>query len=463
MSRTAAVVGWLPLLLLAGCEQLPATKDANNGASPPAATQRPAATASTASATSTAPTTPQPVTVPNGPAAPSVPGLPPCAPTAPAVVAEAITLQQVDFTALPGWTSDRVSEVLPAFLQSCARLEKLGDDKPIGVDGYSGKARDWRAACKAAKQIRAGTSSDADTRRFFEREFTPYRAASTLPTNGDGKLTGYCVQSLRASKKRGGAYQAPIYSRPPDLISIDLGKFISDGKGRTVWGRVDPKSKSMEHYSSRSEIRQGVLANRKLELLWADDKLDVLFAEIEGSAVVTLEDGSKVWLEVDGKTSRVYRGVGKILRDLGTPPGTGSMQGIRKWFAANPARFDEIVDQNESFVFFKKANKAGAQGSQGVTLTAGRSAAIDRAFIAYSTPLWIDTTAPMPNATTSAAWQHLVIAQDTGGGIKGAVRADIYWGEDAAAVDVSGRMNSTGSYYVFLPKKLALPSDFIGR
>ncbi len=379
-------------------------------------------------------------------------------------MAEAITLSQVEFTGLAGWADDRMSEAVPAFLQSCARLAKLGDDKPIGVDGYSGKAGDWRAACRAAKLIRTGSpTGDADARSFFEREFTPYRAASTLPTGGDGKLTGYCVQSLRASKKRGGPYQAPIYSRPQDLISIDLGKFISDAKGRTVWGRVDPKSKSMEHYASRSEIRQGVLANRKLELLWADDKLDVLFAEIEGSAVVTLDDGSKVWLEVDGKTSRVYRGVGKILRDLGTPPGTGSMQGIRKWFAANPARFDEIVDQNESFVFFKKANKPGAQGSQGVTLTAGRSAAIDRAFIAYSTPMWIDTTAPMANATTSAAWQHLVIAQDTGGGIKGAVRADIYWGEDAAAVDVSGRMNSIGGYYVLLPKKLTVPSAFVAR
>ncbi len=458
MTRSAALVGWLPLLLLVSCEQLPVTERGNIGASPNAATHPPAATAPTATASS------QPVTVPTAPTTPLLPSLPPCAPTTPTVAAEAITLSQVEFTALAGWTDDHISEVLPALLQSCARLDKLGDDKPIGVDGYSGKAREWRAACKAAKQIRAGgTSSDADTRSFFEREFTPYRAASTLSTGSDGKLTGYCVQSLRAAKKRGGVYQAPIYSRPQDLISIDLGKFISDGKGRTVWGRVDPKSKSMEHYSSRSEIRQGLLANRKLELLWADDKLDVLFAEIEGSAVVTLEDGSKVWLEVDGKTSRVYRGVGKILRDVGTPPGTGSMQGIRKWFAANPERFDEIVDQNESFVFFKKANKAGAQGSQGVTLTAGRSAAIDRAFIAYSTPLWIDTTAPVPNATTSAAFQHLVIAQDTGGGIKGAVRADIYWGEDAAAVDVSGRMNSTGSYYVLLPKKLTLPSGVIAR
>ena len=459
MIRSAATA--LALLLIVGCEQLPATTrgigNAKPRPQPPAAaaataTPGPPASPTTSAAAPLATVTPGPLT----------PALPPCAPTAPAVAAEAITLRQVEFTALAGWTNDHISEVLPAFLQSCARLDKLADDKPIGVDGYSGKARDWRAACSGAKQLRLGRpTSDAEARSFFEREFAPYRAASTLPTGGDGKLTGYCVQSLRASKKRGGAFQAPIYSRPNDLISIDLGKFISDGKGRTVWGRVDPKSKSMEHYSSRSEIRQGVLANHKLELLWADDKLDVLFAEIEGSAVVTLEDGKKIWLEVDGKTSRVYRGVGKILRDLGTPPGTGSMQGIRKWFAANPDRFDEIVDQNESFVFFKKANKAGAQGSQGVTLTAGRSAAIDRAFVAYSTPMWIDTTAPMPNATTSAAWQHVVIAQDTGGGIKGAVRADIYWGEDAAAVDVSGRMNSTGAYFLLLPKKLVLPTSVL--
>jgi membrane-bound lytic murein transglycosylase A len=387
--------------------------------------------------------------------------LPPCAPVA-APDAEAIKLEPVEVSSLAGWKADNLSEAIPAFLQSCDRLRKIADDKPIGVDGYSGKASEWRAACKAAKAIRLNKATSADdARAFFEREFSAYRASSTLPTAAVGKLTGYCVQPLRASAKANGKFQAPIYRRPPDLVSVDLGKFISDAKGRTVYGRVDSSTKALEHYSSRAEIRKGVLANRKLELLWADDKLDVLFAEIEGSAVVTLEDGSQVWLEVDGKTSRPYRGVGKILRDLGTPPGTGSMQGIRKWFAANPDRFDEIVDQNESFVFFKKADKPGAQGSQGVTLTAQRSAAIDRAFVAHSTPMWIDTTAPGSAASTSVAWQHLVIAQDTGGGIKGAVRADIYWGADPTAVDISGRMNSAGGYVLLLPKTVSVPASFV--
>jgi membrane-bound lytic murein transglycosylase A len=438
---TRPIYSALSLLLLAGCERAAAP---NRNSAPLVA------------GTVTTPT-PTPTPTPTGPTAP-----PPCTPTPVAPAAETILLGQVEFSTLGGWSNDHVAEAVPAFLQSCERIAKLANDKPIGVDGYSGKASEWRAACTAAKAVRLGrATSDADARAFFEKEFTPYRAASSTATGFDGKLTGYCVQPLRASKKRGGAYQAPIYARPKDLISVDLGKFISDGKGRTVWGRVDNKTKTFEHYASRAEIRQGLLANRKLELLWADDKLDVLFAEIEGSAVVTLDDGSKVWLEVDGKTSRPYRGVGKILRDMGTPPGTGSMQGIRKWFAANPERFDEIVDQNESFVFFKKANKTGAQGSQGVTLTAQRSAAIDRAFIAYSTPMWIDTTAPVPNATTSAPLQRLVIAQDTGGGIKGPVRADIYWGEDPAAVDVSGRMNSNGGYYLLLPKKVVVPAAFL--
>jgi membrane-bound lytic murein transglycosylase A len=133
-------------------------------------------------------------------------------------------------------------------------------------------------------------------------------------------------------------------------------------------------------------------------------------------------------------------------------PGSGTMQGIRKWLADNRTKWNEIVDQISSFVFFEEAKQQGAMGSQMVVLTARRSMAIDRAFIAQATPIWVDTRAPVANSAAYAPWRQLLIAQDTGGGILGAVRGDIYWGDDAVAGDIGGRMGGKGRYWLLLPK-----------
>lgn len=188
--------------------------------------------------------------------------------------------------------------------------------------------------------------------------------------------------------------------------------------------------------------------------MYADDPVDVLFAHIEGSAKAIMDDGSVVWLEFAGKNGRAYRGVGGVLKSMGElqAPGSGTMQGIRKWFAEHPGKFDQVVDQSSSFVFFRESPKPGAVGSQMVVLTPQRSMAVDRAFIAHSTPIWVDTRAPIVGQQGTAPWRQLLIAQDTGGGILGAVRGDIYWGDDLAAAERSGRMGGPGKYWLLLPK-----------
>jgi membrane-bound lytic murein transglycosylase A len=128
------------------------------------------------------------------------------------------------------------------------------------------------------------------------------------------------------------------------------------------------------------------------------------------------------------------------------------MPGIRKWFADNAGKFDEIVDDNASYVFFKESATPGAIGSQEVVLTPRRSMAVDRAFIAHSTPIWAEGKAPNIGKPGSTVWHSLLIAQDTGGGILGAVRGDIYWGDDAAAEELGGRMGGDGRYWLLLPK-----------
>lgn len=360
-----------------------------------------------------------------------------------------LKLTKVSFKDLPGWADDKHAEAVPSFPNSCAKLAALKDDDPVGHDGHGGKARQWRSACDKAGKLKPGDHKAA--KAFFETEFVPWQAAGKK--GPVGKLTGYFVQELNASRKKGGKYQTPILARPKDLVMVDLSKFIRDGHGRRIWGRHDDKGAIVPFYTRR-EIRAGALAAQKLEIMYADDPVDVLFAHIEGSAKAIMDDGTIVWLEFDGKNGRSYKGVGALLKARGqlTARGAATMPGIRTWFTQNPGKFDEIVDDNASYVFFKESTKPGAVGSQDVILTARRSMAIDRAFIAHSTPIWVETKAPNPGKPGSVPWHGLLIAQDTGGGILGAVRGDIYWGDDATAEDLGGRMGGEGTYWLLLPK-----------
>jgi membrane-bound lytic murein transglycosylase A len=362
-----------------------------------------------------------------------------------------LRLTSVSFGDLPGWADDPLADAVPAFLASCEKLAALPDGAAIGVDGSSGRARDWRAACAAAAAVPAGDGAAA--RDFLEAEFAPWSAAGRAGSTG--KLTGYHVQALRGSRTRHGRYQVPIWGRPPDLVSVDLTAFLPDAGGRRIWGRRDPETGAVVPYSTRAAIRQGALAGKGLEILWVDDPVDALFADVQGSAVVTLDDGTEVWIGFAGKNGCTYRGVGKVLKELGELAGYGgTIQGIRAWFADHPGRFDEIADQNRSKVFFRLAARPGAVGSQGVVLTPGRSLAVDRAFVAASTPVWVDTRAPTAGPRGTAPWRRLLIAQDTGGGILGPVRGDIYWGADAAAAQRAGRTGGPGRVWLLLPRAL---------
>jgi membrane-bound lytic murein transglycosylase A len=359
-----------------------------------------------------------------------------------------LKLARVKFTELPGWADDKLSEAVPSFLASCAKLGELKDDEPVGVDGHGGRAKQWRHACAAAAKLKPG--DDASAKALFETEFVPYAAAGKA--GPIGKLTGYYVQEMHASRKKRGAFKYPVVARPDDLVMVDLSPFMHDAHGRRIWGRLD-KTGELVPYHTRQEIRNGVLAAKRLELMYVDDPVDLLFASIEGSAKAKLDDGTVVWLEFAGKNGRAYRGVGAVLKDLGElKPGQGTMLAIRKWFHDHAARFDEVADQDSSFVFFKESPQSGAVGSQKVILTPRRSMAVDRAFIAAATPIWVDAKAPVVGKLgTTETWNHLLVAQDTGAGIVGAVRGDIYWGDDRDAEELGGRMGGAGRYWILLP------------
>ncbi len=368
---------------------------------------------------------------------------------------DALTLVRARFEDLPGWSEDHLAEALPAFLASCEKLAALGDDEPLGVSAYGGRARDWRKACAAAaRTAQAEGSPDGAARAFFEAEFTPY--ASHGKNGPEGKLSGYYVQSVRGSRTRHGKFQTPMLARPADLVSVELSAFVPDGRARRIWGRLDAATGSLVPYATRAEIRRRPLADEDV-LVWADDPVDEIFAEIQGSARVTLDDGSVVWLAFAGKNGHTFRGVAGILRKLGElKEGQGTMQGTRAWFDAHPERFDEIADLNPSKVFFAVSPAAGALGRQEVVLTPRRSMAVDRAVIAMSTPIWVDTRAPSSAGGGVAPWRRLVIAQDTGGAILGPIRGDIYWGDDEEAAEIAGRMGGPGRMWLLLPRDLVV-------
>tara|TARA_R110002096_G_scaffold42143_2_gene113501 strand:+ start:19050 stop:20339 length:1290 start_codon:yes stop_codon:yes gene_type:complete len=363
---------------------------------------------------------------------------------------DTLSLTKVEFAELPGWRQDKHGEATVAFAASCEKLAELGNDEPVGTGPYGGLASDWRTACEAVQNITDREHKKA--RAFFETYFHAYAAEGNA--GAEGRITGYYVQPLRASRKRGGRYQFPLYKRPGDLVAVKLDDFVEDGRSRRVWGRLDPQSGRLLPYPTRSEFEQST-EGRKSDavLLWLDSPADAVLVEIEGSGRATLDDGSVVMVAFDGKNGRKSkkRGVAKALRAL------EAKHGKRRWTKAQLARVATVSKQKDSMVFFEIEQREGAIGSQNVVLTPLRSLAVDRALVPLSTPVWVDTKAPKSADSQHATWRRLVIAQDTGGAILGTIRGDIYFGDDADAVAIGRRVNGPGRLWLLLPKTLPAP------
>lgn len=370
----------------------------------------------------------------------------------PAPLEPAVSLVAVDFEALPGWEDDDASGALAAFQLSCERWAKLAADRPIGGSGgLGGTVANWQPACVAA----ANTTGSAEAARaFFAAAFTPF--AVTDRGQPDGLLTGYYEPLLQGARLPDGQHRYPLYRRPPDLVSVDLGLFDPELQGRRVAGRVDRGK--LVPYADRAAIDGGALAGRDLELLWVDDPVQRFFLEIQGSGQVRLPDGAIVRVGYADQNGRPYRAIGKDLIELGAIPREQmSMQAIRDWLEAHPDQAQAMMARNASFVFFREmpelATAPGPVGAQGAPLTPGRSLAVDRKFLPLGAPVWLDSTAPY--ADGDRPLRRLVVAQDTGGAIKGPVRGDVFWGAGPQAEQLAGHMKSPGRLYILLPRELA--------
>jgi membrane-bound lytic murein transglycosylase A len=348
-------------------------------------------------------------------------------------------LMPATFVDLPGWKQDDLSAALSAFLRSCSRLQSEAD---------------WSPVCEAAAQVPAGGA-----RAFFEASFQPF--AVSAGNNPEGLFTGYYEPLLQGSRKRTDRYRVPLYIRPPDLVMVDLGDFREEPKGQRIAGRVEEGD--LVPYPDRKAIEEGALSGRELELVWVDDPVDAFFLQIQGSGRVRLDDGTEMRVGYAAQNGHPYFAIGKDLVERGAMSREEvSMQSIRRWLEQNPDLADDVMARNASYVFFEelkgRLKEDGPLGAQGVPLTPGRSLAVDLKHWSLGVPIWLDTRAPSPQeGEPDRPLRRLMIAQDTGGAIRGVIRGDVFWGHGEEAAEVAGRMKHPGKMWVLLPRAAVLP------
>ena len=267
-------------------------------------------------------------------------------------------LRPASFQDLPGWEADDQSAALHALLRSCAALQERADDEPLDIAPLGGRVGDWRAICADA----AGIEGAAQARDFFESRFTPYEARNNAQVQG--LFTGYFEPELRGALRADGRYSVPLYRRPQDLVSVDLGLFRPEFAGERLAGRV--AGGVLEPYATRTEIDTGALAEQGLELAWVDDPIDAFFLHIQGSGRIAFEDGTARRVAYAATNGHNYVAIGRRLVALGAfSPEEVSMPTIRAWLEANSDKAPEIMRENASYVFFRWLGDGQAAGGPG--------------------------------------------------------------------------------------------------
>ena len=320
---------------------------------------------------------------------------------------------------LPAGQAERA---LSAFRLSCPALLKRQDQSGLTV------AADWQPLCAEAS-ILPPTSAAA----FFRDRFDWARVGP-----GEAFATGYYEPEIRGSRTRQPGYETPVYGVPADLVRCTR---LDGGEGR---GRID-ETGTCVLYFNRSEIEDGALANRGLEIGWAADPVELFFLQIQGSGRLLLPDGGVMRIGYASQNGREYVAIGRLLRERNLlPPGGASMQSIVNWIRANPEEGRTLMRENLSYIFFRELTGPGPLGAMNVPVTPRGTVAADPKFVPLGAPVFL--TLDRPEA--SGLW----LAQDTGGAIKGANRFDTFWGAGAAAETMAGGMAAKGRALILLPK-----------
>jgi membrane-bound lytic murein transglycosylase A len=345
-------------------------------------------------------------------------------------------LVPVSWSEVEGWQEDDPTLVLDALLNSCAPLRLRPQ---------------WQTACVEAATL--DSRSGADVRTFFEQRFVPHRVQKP---EGDavGLVTGYYVPDLRGSRQPSPAFPYPLYRRPDDLLVIDLREVYPELGNYRLRGRLDQQR--VRPYWDRAVIDGDGRPLAGHELCWVADPVELFFLQIQGSGRILFEDGSRVMVNYAEQNGHPYRSVGKWLLDRGVMTRDQmSMQNIKAWARANPERVGELLGQNPSYVFFRElpGDAGSPPGALGVPLTPERSVAVDPRYIPLGAPVFLATTWP----NSDRPLYRLMMAQDSGGAIKGPVRADFFWGLGEAAGIQAGQMKQSLRMWVLLPAEEPRP------
>jgi membrane-bound lytic murein transglycosylase A len=356
----------------------------------------------------------------------------PCPPPKPPAEAR---YEPAPFAGLPGWTQAPHAASARAFAAGCHRLAH---------------ARALQMACDEAKALPAG--DDAAARAFFERAFDAY--AIVAPDGlAEGQVTGYYEPVIEGSRERSARFPRPVFGLPQDLVVVDLAGQYPELRGMRLRGRLN--GRRLEPYYTRGEIDAQGAAFGAPVIAWIADPVELFFLQVQGSGQIRLDTGERLRVGFAEQNGHPYRSLGRTLVERGEMTlDQASMQSIKAWAAANPGRYQEALNQNPSYVFFRELPPAGGpSGALGVPLEAGYSIAVDPRYVPLGAPVFLATTYPL----STQPLERLVAAQDTGGAIRGAVRADFFWGTGAEAGALAGRMRQAGRMWLLWPRGEPLP------
>lgn len=358
-----------------------------------------------------------------------------------AKIADYSLLKPAKWEDVDGLGQEGLSLVWPAWMQSCGALGV----RPV-----------WQKSCSAASELNSQTSgkpSDALVQDYFKQYFSVYKTTNADGTD-NGLITGYYEPLLKGSRTRSAQYPYPLYQPPNDLVAVELDSIYPDLKYKRVRGRL--VGNKLVPYYNRAEIEIDASPIKGREFIYIDDIIDVFFLQIQGSGLVQLENGEQVHVGYADQNGHTYNSIGRILIERGELTlANASMQGIKNWARNNLTKLRELLNSNPSYVFFRELPPGlpGPLGALGVPILAERSVAIDPKFVPLGAPVFLSTTEP----NSLKPLKRMMVAQDTGGAIKGGVRADFFWGAGFEAGAKAGAMKQPGKIWVFLPKDFVLP------
>ncbi|MEM6602729.1 MAG: MltA domain-containing protein [Pseudomonadota bacterium] len=341
-----------------------------------------------------------------------------------------LDLKPAQFEDFTHWRSIVPKDAFVAFSKSCTQIPKRAYKTALAYSPYFGDVSDWKMLCQKQKIY-----SPERAHLFFEDNFTPVEVVAD-----NSKFTGYYEPILYGSYKRGGAYQYPLYA-PPQGLS--------------------------KPYPPRSQIVRGALKNHAKPLIWVTSEIDSFFLQIQGSGRIVLPDGKMIKAAYADQNGHKYFAIGKYLIEKNyIPREKMSARAIKIWLKNNPQKAQYVMNKNPSYVFFKlKTDRAHeyAKGAAGVPLTPEYSLAVDRKIYPYGLPMWVETNVVVPdtrNYGRQMAFHRLMIAQDTGGAIKGPVRGDVFFGTGSHAEFMASHLASPGKKYLLLPKNAVAQAEF---